>query len=82
MSELRRERQNKLSFEGICPYFKETKGLKRNVCECAKFTFPDKAARREILYGLCGHPSAWQNCRMKKAMDNYYYERKFKKEGS
>ncbi len=52
--------------------------MKRNLCECAGFNFPDKPARREILYGLCGHPTEWEKCHFKIAMDHYYYDRKFK----
>ncbi len=70
-----------MGFEGICPYLKEAKGLKRDNCECAGFNFPDKGARREILYGLCGHPTEWEHCHFKLAMDHYYYDRKFKEGG-
>lgn len=65
-----------LAFAGMCPYLKDAKTVERTVCECARFTFPDKMARREILYGYCGHPDAWMRCPLKVAMDNYY-ERKY-----
>lgn len=65
-----------LAFTGMCPYLKEAKSVERTVCECARFTFPDKMTRREILYGYCGHPTAWGSCPLKVAMDNFY-ERKF-----
>ena len=54
--------------------------LKATRCECAKFKFPDKKTRREVLYGRCGHPTEWKNCFIKTAMDNYYYERKYSSE--
>ena len=50
--------------------------MERTICECARFTFPDRQSRRDILYGYCGHPSAWRACPLKLAMDNYY-ERKY-----
>ena len=65
-----------LAFTGMCPYLKDAKTVERTVCECARFTFPDKIARREILYGYCGHLDARKRCPLKVAMDNYY-ERKF-----
>ena len=65
-----------MAFAGVCPYLKDAKDSSRTVCECARFTFPDKAARREVLYGYCGHPSGWKNCTFKMVMDNYY-DRKY-----
>lgn len=65
-----------LAFAGMCPYLKDAKSVERTVCECARFTFPDRIARREILYGYCGHPTAWKICPLKKTMDNFY-ERKY-----
>ena len=65
-----------MAFAGMCPYLKEAKTVDRTICECARFTFPDRIARREILYGYCGHPSDWKSCPFKKAMDNFY-ERKY-----
>jgi hypothetical protein len=69
------ERKEKLAFAGMCPYLKDAKDMRRTVCECAKFTFPDRAARREILYGYCGHPTAWKSCPLKISMDHYYDRR-------
>ena len=66
-----------MAFIGICPYLKDSREVRSVVCECAKFTFPDKYARRDVLYGVCGHPTAWMDCAFKKALDAYYYERKF-----
>ena len=65
-----------LAFAGTCPYLKDAKRAERTVCECARFTFPDKIARREILYGYCGHPNDWKVCPLKKTMDGFY-ERKY-----
>lgn len=65
-----------MAFAGMCPYLKDAKSVERTVCECARFTFPDRIIRREILYGYCGHPTAWKECPFKRALDNYY-ERKF-----
>ena len=50
--------------------------MERTICECARFTFPDKGTRREVLYGVCGHPSAWRACPFKLAMD-HHYDRKY-----
>jgi len=50
--------------------------MERTVCECAKFTFPDKVARREVVYGYCGHPENWKACMLKAVMDRYY-DRKY-----
>ena len=66
-----------LAFTGYCPYLRVAGNLKDTKCECAKFKFPDKETRREVLYGRCGHPTEWQTCFIKQAMDNYYYERKY-----
>lgn len=65
-----------MAFTGMCPYLKDMRSLERTVCECAKFTFPDKACRREILYGFCGHPTGWRACPFKLAMD-HHYDRKY-----
>ena len=46
-------------------------------CECARFKFPDRIARREIIYAFCAHPTAYNDCVFKRVMDKYYYERKF-----
>lgn len=65
-----------MAFAGMCPYLKNTKTVEVTVCECARFTFPDRQARRDVLYGCCGHPDAWRQCIFKVAMDGYY-ERKY-----
>lgn len=59
---------------------KNAKTVETAACECARFTFPDKQARRDVLYGCCGHPDAWRGCVFKLAMDSYYYNRKFSRE--
>ncbi|MBQ7357416.1 MAG: hypothetical protein IJW65_01630 [Clostridia bacterium] len=68
-----------MAFAGMCPYLKNTKKSDGAVCECATFRFPDKQARRDVLYGYCGHPDAWRGCMFKVVMDSYY-ERKFASE--
>ena len=66
-----------LAIVGTCPYLKECKRTGRVDCECMQFTFPDKIAKRQVLYGYCGHPTDWKNCFFKWVMDHYYYERKY-----
>ena len=67
-----------MAIAGMCPYLKDAKDASRTVCECARFTFPDRGARREILYGYCAHPTEWKNCPLKKSMD-HYYDRRYEK---
>ena len=61
---------------GICPYYMRDRGQGVVYCECAKFRFPDKVARREILYSYCAHPDGYKQCVLKQMMDRYY-ERKY-----
>ena len=61
---------------GICPYYIRDRGKGVVYCECAKFHFPDKIARREILYGFCAHPDGYKRCVLKQMLD-HYYERKY-----
>ncbi len=61
-----------MAFTGMCPYLKDARNLERTVCECARFTFPDKISRRDILYKYCGHPTGWKQCAFKSVMDGYY----------
>ena len=68
-----------MAFAGMCPYLKDARSCERTICECAKFTFPDRIARREVLYKYCGHPTGWRNCTFKAVMDSYY-ERKYSPE--
>ncbi len=70
-----------MAFAGMCPYLKNTKKADGAVCECARFTFPDKQSRRDVLYGYCGHPDAWRGCMFKLIMDRYY-DRKFAQESA
>ena len=65
-----------MAFAGMCPYLRDARGMERTICECAKFTFPDKVARREVVYGYCGHPENWKVCTFKAIMDRYY-DRKY-----
>ena len=58
-----------------CPYYQyEKQGV--TYCECGELRFPDKAARREIVYGFCAHPDNYHHCPFKCMMDRYY-ERRF-----
>ena len=61
---------------GICPYYQRDRGKGVVYCECARFRFPDKLARREIVYGFCAHPVGYKSCAIKQAMD-HFYERKY-----
>ena len=60
----------------ICPYFQRDRGQGLVYCECARFRFPDKEARREIVYTFCAHPVGYKTCPLKQAMD-HFYERKY-----
>ena len=72
-SEKKRESE---SCEGVCPYYLRDRGNGVIYCECAKFRFPDKLARREVVYRYCAHPEHYKKCMLKQAMD-HYYERKY-----
>lgn len=61
---------------GTCPYFQREKGDGYTYCECARFRFPDKQARRDIVYKYCAHPDGYEGCVIKQAMDQFY-ERKY-----
>ena len=63
--------------DAICPYFIKDRGRGIVNCECAKFKFPDRGSRREIVYRFCAHPTGYKACMIKQAMD-HYYERKYK----
>lgn len=68
-----------------CPFFVEERrhegGRRRQFfyCEFCRFQFPDAAARREIVYGICCDPDSWQACTIYK-MSSAYYERLFKQQ--
>ncbi len=61
---------------GICPYYQRDRGQGMVYCECARFRFPDKLTRREIVYSFCAHPVGYKSCAIKQAMD-HFYERKY-----
>lgn len=61
---------------GICPYYLRDRGRGLVYCECARFQFPDKESRREILYRYCAHPEGYKACMIKQALD-HHYERKY-----
>ena len=67
-----------MAIAGMCPYLKKVSDGKNVSCECAKFSFPDRIARRDLIYGFCAHPTDYKNCVLKQSMDKYYYERKYK----
>ncbi len=59
---------------GMCPYFRyEKSGI--TYCECGELKFPDRRARRDIVYGYCGHPDDYKRCPFKCALDGYYERR-------
>lgn len=74
------EKDTRIAFEntasmkmiGMCPYFQRERGHGLVYCECAKFRFPDKLARREIVYRFCAHPENYKNCVIKQTMDHFY----------
>ena len=57
---------------GGSAYFIRDRGRGVIYCECARFHFPDKLARREIVYTYCAHPSGYRQCVLKQAMDGFY----------
>lgn len=61
---------------GICPYYVRDRSNGLVYCECARFRFPDKPSRREIVYRYCAHPEGYKSCMLKIALD-HYYERKY-----
>lgn len=65
---------------GICPYFRRERGGGVIYCECATLRFPDKQARRDIVYRFCAHPEGYHACPLKQALDGYY-ERKYARDG-
>ena len=65
---------------GLCPYYIRDRGKGRVYCECCRFSFPDKGARREIIYRYCAHPTGYKSCMIKQCMDNFY-ERKYSEHG-
>ena len=51
-----------MAFRGVCPYIKEHGKDKEIDCECVNFNFPDRGARRDVIYGYCAHPEKWKDC--------------------
>ena len=72
-----KRRRDENAMIGICPFFKQDRGNGRLSCEGGQIKFPDKGARREFIYGLCAHPTAYKTCRMGIALE-HYYERKYR----
>ena len=55
----------------MCPYFRyEKAGITH--CECGDLRFPDRKARRDMVYRYCAHPTDYGACPLKRAMDGYY----------
>lgn len=67
--------------DGMCPYFRKEHSGGKVYCECATLRFPDKEARREIVYRFCAHPTGYNACPLKQAMDGYY-ERMYARGGA
>ena len=61
---------------GYCPYFGRERSSWVVTCEGACLKFPDREARREVLYRYCAHPEGYKACMLKQALD-HYYERKY-----
>ncbi len=59
-----------------CPFYRyEKEGVSH--CECGDWHFPDAQVRRDVLYGLCAHPTNYRNCPFYAALERFY-ERKYK----
>ncbi len=65
--------------EGICPYFRKEQSGGKVYCEGATLRFPDRQARRDIVYRFCAHPDGYNDCPLKQALDGYY-ARKYARE--
>ncbi len=59
---------------GMCPYYRYEKAGVTH-CECGELRFPDRGARRDVVYGYCAHPTAYLKCPLKCALDGYYERR-------
>lgn len=60
----------------VCPFLKGEKKKESLSCELCSFKFPDKAARREIVYGYCANTEGYKSCMLYKVL-SAYYERKY-----
>lgn len=55
----------------VCPYYsKEVNDRLR--CEGGSIKFPDKAARKEIVYQYCSSIENCQKCTLYQMLTNYY----------
>ena len=64
-----------MAIDVMCPYYRyEKRGIM--FCECGELKFPDRIARREIVYAYCAHPTNFEQCPFNRMLENYY-ERKF-----
>ena len=76
MSKERPEREDlNAGHEGMCPYFQRDRGNGIVNCEGARLRFPDRQARRDIVYRICAHPTGYNDCPLKQALDGYYQRR-------
>lgn len=65
----------------ICPFFKgEPKKLKLR-CEIGNLKFPDKQARRFLVYGYCAHPTNYTECTFYKLLMDYYDRKESEENG-
>lgn len=61
-----------------CPFFRRERD-QYAYCEMCRFRFPDKQARRDILFTYCSDPVKYQECMLYKTLQSYY-ERLYDKE--
>ncbi len=60
-----------MPIKGMCPYYRyEKAGV--TYCACGSFHFPDREARRAVVYAYCAHPTNFAKCPFKCAMDDFY----------
>ena len=57
-----------------CPFYGKEKDGKLK-CEAGTIRFPDRIARRELVYTYCASPDNYKNCTLCQMLMNYY-ERK------
>lgn len=54
-----------------CPFYRKEQNGKL-YCEGGTVKFPDRIARREIVYEFCASPDNYKNCTICKMLMNYY----------
>lgn len=55
----------------FCPFYTKERDGKLN-CEGGTVKFPDRIARREIVYKYCASPDNYKNCIIYQMLMNYY----------